>query len=108
MPGSTVEHPPCALTDAGIPALLALTRLRRLGLGGVYLVMWGCRTQAQGPAVVDLPGRITDEGLLRLAALPALETVDLRWNPGVTNEGARRFVDACANPPGWRACEVRR
>jgi hypothetical protein len=108
VPGSSVGRSPCAMTDGGLSALLPLTRLRRLGLAGAYQVMWGCRTTVQGPVVTDLPGRITDAGLLRLARLPSLETVDLRWNPGVTAEGVRRFVRARADPPPLRECEVLR
>ncbi len=97
-----------AITDEGLAALAPLANLRELSLPGFYQVVWGCRTLAQGPVVTDLPGRITDAGLLRLARLPALERLDLRWNPGVTDEGVKRFVRARAGPPPLPGCEVRR
>jgi hypothetical protein len=76
VPRSSTGHPPCPVTEASLTRLATLPNLRRLRLSGVYQEMWGCRTQAQGPIIVDHRSPLPEEAVWAFrAARPDCEVL---------------------------------
>lgn len=77
------------ITDAGLPALAKLKKLRSLTLGGQGITDAGLKTLKEFPELGELTLRntsVTDEGVKHLGALAQLKKLDL-VEPKITDAG---------------------